>query len=115
MTSNVINIIIPYKWEGTWVFDDERVGLQKEPFVAGADVMIDHLVQDIPNAANGFRLFFSAYEFPRYTVCIEWRREDGSGNIYYSPEYDLEGWLCPALLRYFDKPPEKIYVKAEGK
>jgi hypothetical protein len=24
----------------------------------------------------------------------------------------MEGWLCPALLRYFPEPPRKIYVHA---
>ena len=38
---NSIFVIKPYKWNGMWVFDDERVGLDKEPFVAGADTMID--------------------------------------------------------------------------
>ena len=31
---NAIFVIKPYKWNGMWVFDDERVGLDKEPFVA---------------------------------------------------------------------------------
>jgi hypothetical protein len=30
------------------VFDDPRVGLDKEPFVSGADSMIDRLVAGIP-------------------------------------------------------------------
>ena len=34
---NAIFVIKPYKWNGMWVFDDERVYLDKEPFVAGAD------------------------------------------------------------------------------
>jgi hypothetical protein len=25
-----------------------------------------------------------------------------------------EGWLCPALFKYFEKAPEKIYCKAEA-
>ena len=47
---NQINIIAPYKYMGLWVFDDPRVGLVQEPFVAGADGMIDRVVADIPNA-----------------------------------------------------------------
>ena len=43
-----INVIAPYKWHGMWVFDDPRVGLVQEPFVAGADTMIDRVVADIP-------------------------------------------------------------------
>ena len=38
---NQICVIKPYKWEGMWVFDDERVGLVREAFVAGADTIID--------------------------------------------------------------------------
>jgi hypothetical protein len=33
---NEINLISPYKHHGMWVFDDPRVGLLQEPFVAGA-------------------------------------------------------------------------------
>jgi hypothetical protein len=41
---NSIFVIRPHKWNGMWVFDDERVGLDREPFVAGADTMIDTAV-----------------------------------------------------------------------
>jgi hypothetical protein len=27
----------------------------------------------------------------------------------------MEGWLCPALLKYFDKAPKKIYVQIKAK
>jgi hypothetical protein len=47
---NAINVISPYKHLGMWVFDDARVGLAQEPFVAGADTMIDRVVAGIPNA-----------------------------------------------------------------
>ena len=112
---NAINLIAPYRYEGMWVFDDRRVGLDKEPFVSGADTMIDIFVGDIPNAENGFRLLFSATPFPGYTARLEWRREEYGGNWYFSPEFKMEGWLCPALLKYFDMAPKEIYVKAEPK
>jgi hypothetical protein len=41
---------------GMWVFDDPRVGLVQEPFVAGADTMIDRVVADIPDADMVSRL-----------------------------------------------------------
>jgi hypothetical protein len=41
---NVINVIAPYKWHGMWVLDDPSVGLVQEPFVAGANTMIDRVV-----------------------------------------------------------------------
>jgi hypothetical protein len=110
---NAISIIAPYKYEGMWVFDDPRVGLHREPFVSGADVMMDKLVSKVPNAEKGFRLLFSATPFPGYTVKLEWRREEYGGNWYYSPQFDMEGWLCPALFKYFPEAPQEIYVKAE--
>jgi hypothetical protein len=110
---NAINFILPYRYEGMWVFDDPRVGLDKEPFVSGADDMIDVLVADIPNADKGFRLLFSATPFPGNTLKLEWRREEYGGNWYFSPAFEMEGWLCPALFKYFDKAPKEIYVKAE--
>jgi hypothetical protein len=112
---NSIGLIAPYKYEGMWVFDDPAVGLRREPFVAGIDTMIDRRVASIPNAEAGFRLLFSASPFPGYAVEIEWRREEYGGNWYYSRQFNMEGWLCPALFKYFDKAPPKLYVRAEPK
>jgi hypothetical protein len=39
-----INVIAPYKHPGMWVFDDARVVFFQEPFVEGADVIIDGAV-----------------------------------------------------------------------
>ena len=41
---NEIYVISPYKHHGMWVFDDARVGLLQEPFVAGADTWIDRVI-----------------------------------------------------------------------
>jgi hypothetical protein len=112
---NAINIIAPYKHLGMWVFDDPRVGLVQEPFVAGADTMIDRVVATIPDAERGFTLIFSSGSFPGHQFRLEWRRPDGSGNWYYAPELDMEGWLCPALLRYFSEAPKEIYVQIKGR
>lgn len=112
---NSLMVICPYKWEGQWVFDDAAVGLTREPFVAGIDTMIDKMTADIPNAKAGFRALFSADPFPGYSEKLEWRREESGGNWYYSDHYAMEGWLCPALFKYFPQAPRTIYVKAEPK
>src|SRR5262245_50286753 len=112
---NAISLIVPYRYEGMWVFYDPRVGLVREPFVAGIDVMIDKLVAEIPDAQKGFRLLFSSTPFPGYTLTLEWRREEYGGNWYYSPQFDMEGWLCPALFKYFPKAPSALYARAEAK
>ncbi len=111
--SNFLQVIFPYKYEGVWVFDDESKELDKEPFVLGADDMIDLLVADDPDADGGFKLLFSHGPFPGYQAHAEWVREEMEGNWYSLREYSIEGWLCPALLKYFDEPPQNIYAKAE--
>jgi len=111
---NAILIIKPYWYNGTWVFDDERVNLYREPFVAGIPEMINHITKDIPNAKNGFRLLFSASPFPGYQMRLTWRRKEDGGNWYYSEDLKMEGWLCPALFKYYKKAPEEIYAKAEA-
>ncbi|HYF34168.1 MAG TPA: DUF6717 family protein, partial [Prosthecobacter sp.] len=98
-----------YRYAGQWVFDDPAVGLVREPFVAGIDTMIDVLVKDIPGADAGFRLLFSPTPFPGYRIRLEWRREEYGGNWYYSPQLGIEGWLCPALFKYFDTAPKELY------
>jgi hypothetical protein len=60
---NTIVAIHPYKSNGMWVFDDPEVGLSREPFVSGADAIIERLVREIPNAELGFTLVFSAQPF----------------------------------------------------
>jgi hypothetical protein len=112
---NQINVIAPYKHLGMWVFDDPRVGLIQEPFVSGADTMIDRAVAHIPGAEDGFIMIFSTSPFPGHQFQLEWRRGDGSGNWYYSRELDLEGWLCPALFRYFVEAPRNIYVQVKSR
>ncbi len=110
---NAINVIAPYKYLGMWVFDDPRAGLVQEPFVSGADTMIDRVVSDIPNAEDGFILVFSADAFPGHQFRLDWRRTESGGNWYFSPDFDIEGWLCPALFKYFDEAPKHIYVQVK--
>lgn len=110
---NEINLIAPYKYLDIWVFDDAKKGLVQEAFVGGADTIIDLLTSHIPDAASGFVLLFSGSNFPGYQHEVEWRREQGNGNIYYSPKLQVEGWLCPALLRYFERPPAKLFIQVK--
>lgn len=111
---NSILVIAPYRYEGTWVFDDDRFGLVREPFVGGVPEMIDHLVADIPNTDAGFRLTFSAQPFPDYEKKLTWVRGDSVGNYYKLDEPPMEGWICPALFKYYETPPAAIYVKADA-
>lgn len=111
--SNVLIVIAPYWYQGTWVFDDESVGLVKEPFVLGVPEIIDDMVRDIPHAESGFKLIFSSAPFPGYQREFSWVREEYDGNWYKLEDSPMEGWLCPALFKYYENAPQKLYVKAE--
>lgn len=112
---NAINVIAPYRHLGMWVFDDARVDLVQEPFISGADAIIDRAVAHIPDAQSGFLMLFSSSPFPDHELRLEWRRVEMDGNWYYSPELDMEGWLCPALLKYFDEAPRELFVQVKPK
>ena len=86
-----------------------------EPFVAGADNMIDRVVDDIPDAEGGFMLIFSTTPFPGHQYRLDWRRADGGGNWYFSEQLGMEGWLCPALLRYFQDAPQQLYIQIKSR
>jgi len=108
---NQISIINPYKWNDWWVFDDESKGLIKEPLVAGADTLLTRLAGDFVENCS---IMFSQDEFPGYAFSIEKLGEGMGGGTDYIFEhhgYAHDLWLCPALLKYFDDPPENIYFK----
>jgi hypothetical protein len=114
-SGNSLIVIAPYWYEGTWVFDDARAGLSREPFVAGVPEIINALVKDIPGAREGFRLTFSPKPFPGFQHKLSWVRAESGGNCYRLADPPMEGWLCPAMFRYFSQAPKELYVKAEPK
>ena len=87
----------------------------QEPFVAGADTIIDRFVAEIPKADRGFRLLFSAQPFPGYHATLVWWREEMTGNWYYSSALKMAGWLCSALFKYFKAAPQEIFLQVKAK
>lgn len=112
MTNSIMSII-PYKENGQWMFDDLSVGLIREAFVSGADEIMDAISSAFENGDKGFILIFSSSPFPDYQFKAEWVREEFDGNWYFSEDLNIEGWLCPALFKYFDEAPKSIYFKAK--
>jgi hypothetical protein len=115
--ANQLMVIAPYWDESvrTWVFDDPATGLVREPFIEGIPEMIDLLLEEqmIAGGRKGFRLTFSALPFPGYHRKLTWVREEYGGHWYAIDEPRMEGWLCPAMFRYFETAPPELYVKAE--
>jgi hypothetical protein len=112
---NAMLVIHPYKKNGVWMFDDPAAGLVQEPFISGADVLIDKMVEGMPNAEAGVTILFSAQAFPGFQHRFDWRREEMGGNWYFNEKFAMEGWLCPALFKYFQQAPEQIFVQVKPK
>jgi hypothetical protein len=111
--ANVLMAGNPCWHKGYRVFDDDSAGLDKEPFVRGIPEMIDDLVRNIPDAGQGFKLVFSARPFSSYQRYLIRVREEMDGWWYKVEDGSSEGWLCPALFKYFEVAPERIYFMAE--
>lgn len=113
--------IFPYRHGDHWAFDDAQFGLSAEPFVFGMSEIITRVVENkkITRPENGFCLQFSdshlgfgMHEQP--DVQLEWLCAACGGNWYTANVYGFEmlGWLCPALYRYFKTAPQTIYARA---
>lgn len=112
---NALLVIEPYRSGTIWRFDEPLLHLKGEPFVQGIPEMIDKMVEGIAGSDKSVRLIFSQRPFPGWQHRLDLRREQDGGNWYYSERYQMEGWLCPALFKFFPRPPRSIYVKAEAK
>ena len=105
---------------GGWAFDDDRVGLDREPFVAGADT----LITELSGGKKQVSLTFSGIKFPSAKIRLDMVDGDPTNGTNYVVGMsvgrpDLEGrklWLCPALNLYFTalaadgKSPAAVYV-----
>jgi len=115
MKNNSVMTIQPYLYKGSWVFDDTDYGLQKEPFVLGIDDMISKIVEKNDLDKNGFCLQFSSSPIPHSNLTLSWLRSEGGGNWYKSDNLNMEGWLCPALYKYFTEAPKTIWTIFKNK
>lgn len=121
--NNSIFSLTAYRHDDMWVFDDEERGLVKEPFVHGADTMFDFMSGNVLPGVNNTRcsIVFSANPMLNNDVHVKHIEDLGEdmGDIYEvvsaftSATTSFDGfqfWLCPALLSFFNKAPENIYV-----
>ena len=102
--------IFPYDHQGMLVFDDVSVGLDKEPFVQGTPEILYSLCDlvGIQNPKDGFSLKFSEEDFDGFQIEAKRVREENGGNWYLVNGH--EGWLCPALFKYFSEAPDHLYI-----
>ena len=107
ISNNSISTIHARNESGEWVFDDKAKGLQREPFVAGADTMIEEL----SNGSDNVTIRFSRTQFPGQGVELSKQRHEFEG-AWYTDSNGRECWLCGATKLYFGgEHPDKIYVQ----
>ena len=114
MSENLIQVIHPYWDEGDLVFDDDSVGLRREPFVCGTDDALGILAAAIPGCEKRFTLLFSHVAFPTHQLVADRCEAEAGGYWYEWKAIDVRGWLCPALFKYFKSAPEKLYVEIKS-
>lgn len=108
--ANAIFVIHPYKVGNSWVFDDDRVGLVREPFVAGADTLLELFAK----GRTEMDVLFSTNEFPGFECKVtKTRGEAESGTYYWSEDLKQEIWLCPAQSLYLNPSPNTIYMQTK--
>ena len=116
---NNVNFIHSYVYNGAWVFDDESRELDKEPFVAGADILLDVMSgRDKDESKESCSFYFGQTPLPDWDVKLTKNGIDGYDGTYYLVDFPeksvkAEGpiWLCPALLKFFVDSPSEIFVK----
>ncbi|MCF7944254.1 MAG: hypothetical protein K9L75_01795 [Spirochaetia bacterium] len=64
-------------------------------------------------SGNTLTIEFSATPFEWHQHVLQWKdsRNAGTWNLYYSEVLQMEGWLCPVLLKYFDDAPKMLFLK----
>ena len=120
-TANAVNQLKVYWTGATWAFDDDRVGLVAEPFVAGAETIIsDAIVREHGHLVlkkakeNGIVITFSKTLLPyvedEASVVLQEQFDKLGHGMYIDNFTGRAGWLCPATLHYFKDYPEYIYA-----
>lgn len=105
-----------YLYRGQWVFDDWKKGITKEPFVHGADEILDEIAA-MSCKAKTLALTFSNRPFVGADFTFIRQHSENGGTWYSWRETGMWGWLCPVLFQYFRKAPKYLYLstRAAGK
>jgi len=109
-TGNQINVLNVFKKNNVWVFNDEAVGLYEEPFVSNINPIIATVVE-----GNEFTAFISHSPIPGENIVLDRVALSGDSNLEETGWYvmrgtGMEGWLCPATLKFFAEYPKEIHV-----
>ena len=73
------------------------------------------LARKVEGCSKGFTLLFSDSPFPGHQASMQRESEEYGGNWYRCEQLGMSGWLCPALLKYFEKAPKNLYLQIKRK
>lgn len=110
-SGNSIHRVLVRAVDGLWVYDDPSFGVQEQPFVFGANLILEKMVDRVEGIRDRLNLVFSSIPFPGSEFCFVFVREETEGFVYRWEEKNLQGWLSPSLRNYFQEPPPKIYLQ----
>lgn len=88
--------------------------MAQEPFVSGVPETIDDLARDIPDVGVEFSAVVVIPAISELSAYAAWVREEMGGNWCKANDPPTEGWVWPALFRYFARPPTEFFVMAES-
>ncbi len=112
-SKNQVNVIFPYKGDyGIWAFDDPEVGLDGEVFVGNINTMLDILTEN----GDAATVYISKDPIASYNAQLIKVLDPAHGiepGWYKLQGTNMTGWLCPALLKYFEGYPDKIFARIE--
>jgi hypothetical protein len=60
-------------------------------------------------------IVFAGIPFPGHQHAFDRTREENGGNFYRHRLTGQEGWLCPALFKYFETAPAELFVEVRPK
>lgn len=120
-TANAVNQLKVYWTGSTWAFDDPRIGLVAEPFVAGAEMIISDAIERAHGylvlkkaKETGIVITFSKTLLPHVedevSITLQEQFDKFGHGMYIDNFSGRVGWLCPATLHYFKDYPEYIYA-----
>lgn len=115
---NTINVIHPYRDGAALIFDDPSVGLLREGLIGGTDLILYLAARAASADPDRFTLTFAEGPFPGHQAVAEWieQGDAGFGDWYHVSLPGVgsqNGWLCPALLKYFPAAPPRIYFRVQ--
>ena len=108
--NSIFRILIRRK-DGVWVFDDKRFGIVEQPFVFGADLILEKMAAQSGVSGECLNAVFAGIPFPGSEYTLRFVREETEGFMYRWEGVNLQSWLSPSLKNYFPEPPAGIYLQ----